>query len=288
MNRDLPQSPLVDVHTHLYDKKLIQDIDYIIKEAQLNRVNRIIVVSEDYETACQVLQLCNRYPQILKPGLGLHPCSVHSRDQISEMCKLIIEHKDHIVCIGEVGLDYTPNILKELATKHATTPDVLKQLQQEALLEFCKLSLETGLALNVHSRSAGRPCIKLLQENGAKQVLMHCFDGSIAVAKQAYQSGYFFSIPANICRSKHVQELAKALPLDHLLLETDSPALTPYIPEHNTKEELSLKLQNVRNEPKNALLSCQKIAEVKRVSVELVAETTTRNARKLFPRIFTE
>ena len=120
---------------------------------------------------------------------------------------------------------------------------------------------------------------------------MHCFDGSVKVAKQAIQSvdsQFFFSIPANICRSNQLQELAKALPLERLMLETDSPALLPNLPDHETKEELEMKLKTARNEPKNAILSCEKIAELKQIPMEVVGEQTTNNARILFPRIFDE
>ena len=73
----------------MYDKKLVGHIDQIVEDAQMNQVHKIIVVSEDAETAQQVLSLCERYPSVLKPSIGLHPCSVHSREQIQEMVNLI-------------------------------------------------------------------------------------------------------------------------------------------------------------------------------------------------------
>lgn len=294
---NLKRMKLVDVHTHMYDAKFFtaassQFDEQIIAQAHEHNVSKVIVVSEDCETAQKVLALCDQYPAIFKPSLGLHPCCAHSREQISEMVNLIREHKDRLVCIGEVGLDYSPNVLKDMAQRYSTTVDEIKMLQQEALIQFCQLSQETGLALNVHSRSAGRPCVKLLQDNGARHVLMHCFDGSVKVAKQVIEHNvkhgyqYYFSIPANVCRSSQLQDLVRAVPLEYLMLETDSPALLPQLPEHETKQELEAKLKSARNEPKNVLLSCKMIAELKEMDVEAVAEQTTKNAMKLFPRLF--
>jgi TatD DNase family protein len=279
---------IVDCHTHLYDDKFAneQQFNQILQEAQNNHVHKIIVVSEDEPSSHKVLALCKQHSHILKPSLGLHPCNVHSRDQIQRMVTLVRQHANEIVCIGEVGLDFTPGILKDTATRYDLTVEEVKELQKEALVEFCKLSIELDLALNVHSRSAGRPCLNLLKENKVQKAMLHAFDGSVKVAKQGIQEGYMFSIPANICRSEHFENLAKAVPIDNLLIETDSPALLPQLPDHTTTQELEEKLRNAKNEPKNALLSVQKVAQSKQLSIEQVAELTTKNASILYPRVF--
>lgn len=131
------------------------------------------------------------------------------------------------------------------------------------------------------SRSAGRPTVRLLQEAGAKKVLLHCFDGSPKVARQACNLGYFFSIPANVVRSPAMQTLVRdVIPLDLMLLETDSPALHPEKPAEMDAGG------GLRNDPTNVALSAAAIAKIKGISARQVIEATHRNARRLFPRAF--
>jgi TatD DNase family protein len=144
---------------------------------------------------------------------------------------------------------------------------------QEAILEeFVALSDELDLPLNVHSRSAGRHAIALLKSCNARRVLLHAFDGKAGTAAAGVEAGYGFSIPPSVVRSPQKQKLVRYLPLDCLLLETDSPVLGPD--------------PAVRNEPANLAIACRAVAELKGVSPETVARVTTDNARRLFPRAF--
>lgn len=131
---------------------------------------------------------------------------------------------------------------------------------------------EYDLPLNVHSRSAGDPTISLLIQAGAKQVVMHAFDGRPAIADKGVAHGYYFSVPPSIIRSQQMDKLVQRIPLDKLLLETDAPALSPVITE--------------LNEPSNLYMSCKEIARIKQLSFEEVAKATTANAKKLFPKAF--
>jgi len=126
--------------------------------------------------------------------------------------------------------------------------------------------------LNVHSRSAGRHTIAFLRERGARRVLMHAFDGRASAALEGVRAGYFFSIPPSVVRSAQKQKLARQVPLECLLLETDSPVLGPD--------------PAIRNEPQNVTVACRAVADLKGIPPEEVARITTENARRLFPRAF--
>jgi len=138
----------------------------------------------------------------------------------------------------------------------------------EVFEKFIELSEKLGLPIIVHSRSAGRDAINILVEKNARRVLMHAFDGKASYAMKGVEAGFFFSIPPSIVRSPQKQKLAARLPLENLLLESDSPVLGV--------DPLK------RNEPANIVFSLREIARIKKVDLEIVAEETTRNAHRLF------
>ncbi|MBI2456502.1 MAG: TatD family hydrolase, partial [candidate division NC10 bacterium] len=170
-------------------------------------------------------------------------------------------HADRLVAVGEVGLDHW--VVKDEGGW---------KVQEENLGKFVAVSNELHLPLNVHSRSAGRHAIAFLRERGARHVLLHAFDGKAATALEGVKAGYFFSIPPSVVRSAQKQKLVRHLPLECLLLETDSPVLGPD--------------PAARNEPKNVTVACEAVAGLKGVTPEEIARITTDNARRLFPRAF--
>lgn len=246
---------MIDCHAHLADEDFVADLDAVLDRARVAGVREVVVVAEGLEDIDNVLELA-RSTDMLRACIGLHP---ERADEVAadRICELIRAHASELVGIGEVGLDYW--LAKE-------QPE--RELQRHVLKRFVAVSKALDLPLNVHSRSAGHYTIDLLKSEGATKVLMHAFDGKASYALAGVEAGYYFSIPPSIVRSPQKQKLVKRLPLNALLLETDSPVLGPEKGE--------------RNEPANALRSAQMIAEIKEVALEEVIESTNANAAKLF------
>uniref|UniRef100_A0A9L0IJ88 TatD DNase domain containing 3 n=1 Tax=Equus asinus TaxID=9793 RepID=A0A9L0IJ88_EQUAS len=240
---------LVDCHCHLSAPDFDRDLDNVLEKAKKANVMALVVVAEHSGEFEKIMQLSERYNGFVLPCLGVHPVQgLSPEDQRSVTLK--------------VGLDFSP--------RFAGT-DEQKEEQRQVLIRQVQLAKRLNLPLNVHSRSAGRPTISLLREQGADKVLLHAFDGRPSVAMEGIRAGYFFSIPPSIVRSGQKQKLVKQLPLTSICLETDSPALGPE--------------KQVRNEPQNISISAEYIAQVKGISVEEVIEVTTQNALRLFPRL---
>ncbi|XP_069624620.1 putative deoxyribonuclease tatdn3-B isoform X2 [Ranitomeya imitator] len=259
----------VDCHCHLSAAEFSHDIDHVLDEARAVGVRAIVAVAEHSAEFEKVIYLSKRYPQLVFPCLGVHPVQAANPEQqrsatlqdVNDALPLIEQYRDELVAIGEVGLDFTPRI---------ANTDNQKEEQRQVFIRQIQLAKRLGLPLNVHSRSAGRPTINLLKEQGAECVLLHAFDGKPSVAMEGVKAGYFFSIPPSIIRSKQ-QKLVKQLPLENICLETDSPALGPE--------------KQIRNEPKNITYAAEYIAMVKGISLEEVINVTTKNALRLFPRL---
>ncbi|XP_069897629.1 putative deoxyribonuclease TATDN3 isoform X1 [Dipodomys merriami] len=279
---------LVDCHCHLSAPDFDSDLDDVLEKAKKANIMALVAVAEHSGEFEKIIQLSERYKGFILPCLGVHPVQgLSPEDQRSVTLKdldvalpIIENYKDRLLAIGEVGLDFSP--------RFAGTQEQ-KEEQRQVLIRQVQLAKRLNLPLNVHSRSAGRPTISLLHEQGADKVLLHAFDGRPSIAMEGVRAGFFFSIPPSIIRSGQIladirgishalnfifskkQKLVKQLPLTSICLETDSPALGPE--------------KQTRNEPSNISVSAEYIAQVKGISVEEVIEVTTQNALKLFPRL---
>lgn len=250
---------LFDAHTHIASADFAGDLPEVLARAEAAGVRGIVAVGETLEEAEQTLALADGH-SLVKPAAGLYP-TILDHNAADAVVDFIRRHADRLVALGEVGLDHW--VVKEEAEW---------KIQEEILGKFVALSNELELPLNVHSRSAGRHCIAFLREQGARHVLLHAFDGKARAAADGVEAGYFFSIPPSVVRSVQKQKLVRSLPLECILLETDSPVLGPD--------------PSVRNEPMNVTIACQAVADLKGVPLADVARITTENARRLFPRAF--
>ncbi|XP_061481240.1 putative deoxyribonuclease TATDN3 isoform X8 [Rhineura floridana] len=240
---------MVDCHCHLAAPEFQGDIEGVLEDAKKSNVLALVVVAEHSGDFEKIIQLSESYPGFVFSCLGIHPVQ-----------SIPMGHERSVTL--KVGLDFTP--------RFAST-DEQKEGQRQVLIKQIQLAKQLDLPLNVHSRSAGRPTINLLKEQGAERVLLHAFDGKPSVAMEGVNAGYFFSIPPSIVRSEQKQKLVKQLPLENICLETDSPALGPE--------------KQMRNEPKNIFIAAEYTSKIKGISVEEVIEITTKNALRLFPKL---
>jgi TatD DNase family protein len=246
---------LMDSHAHMADEAFKEDLAEVLSRAKGAGVFSILSVSEKLSDAERTLELSEQYPMLL-PAAGLAPSHLNLREA-EVLLDFIRRERGRLRAIGEVGLDYW-----------VAKTEGERALQGEIFKGFIDLAVEVDLPLNVHSRAAGVRVIELLLRLGASRVQLHAFDGKAKNALPGVEAGFFFSIPPSIVRSPQKQKLVKSLPLEVLLVESDSPVLGPTGGE--------------RNEPANVLIAIDAIARIKGVSKEVVIEAISENARKFY------
>ena len=250
---------LVDTHAHLCDPVFDVDREKVLARAQAGGISSVLTVGEDLVDAEKNLLLAGQHAMV-RAAAGLYPTNLNL-ELSKSMHAFIRAHKDRLVAIGEVGLDYWK--IKEESER---------EIQREIFRSFIHLGKELSLPLNVHSRSAGHYAVAVLLEAGAVKVQLHAFDGKVSAALPAVEAGFFFSIPPSIVRSEQKRKLAHRLPLSSLLIETDSPVLGPVAQE--------------RNEPANAIVAVKAIAELKGITEAEVIEAVEENTHRLYGEAF--
>lgn len=249
---------MIDVHAHLDDEAFQFDLQEVIDRAKSGGVGSIITSGLDTWGIRKGFEISTKYKGYVFLTTGLSPAEID--ESYKDIIDLIRGLRKDIVGVGEVGLDY-----------YLTDSEVTRNFQKRVFREFIELAQDLDLPIVVHSRSAGREAVQILSESGAKRVLMHAFDGTPSDALDGVKRGYLFSIPTSVVRSSQKQRLVEVLPIESILLETDAPVLGPIV--------------GTRNEPANLVLAAKKVAEIKKMPIERVAEITTQNAVKLFNRM---
>ena len=246
----------IDIHCHL-DSNYYDDIEKVIINAKNNDVNRLIYNGCDMNTNYEVIELINKYDCVYG-AIGFHP---NELDKIKEEDYIFLEDNiknKKIVAIGEIGLDY-----------HYEDTD--KEKQKYHFIKQLELARKYNLPVIVHSRDSIQDTYNILKEYPVRGVL-HCFSGSLEMAKEFIKLGFFISIGGIITfkNAKNIIEVIRNIDLSYVLLETDSPYLTPE------------PYRKYQNEPKYIPVIANKIAEIKEISVDKVRDTTTKNAVGLF------
>jgi TatD DNase family protein len=251
---------LMDTHAHVQTRQFDKDRDVVIQAAFDAGIERILVPGIEIETSRMAVDLASRYPGRIFAAVGVHPHD--ATDFTPETLPALREmaQAPGVVAIGETGLDYYRNL-----SPHET--------QRASLTAHMELARELDLPIILHNRESHAEMIALLKAQGSGlRGVFHCFIGDQAMARDALDLGFYLSFagPLTYPANETLRGVAAWAPEDRILVETDSPYLTP--PPHRGK----------RNEPKQVALVAQRLAEARNVSPERIAEVTTQNAATLF------
>ncbi|MDV2686741.1 TatD family hydrolase [Alkalihalophilus lindianensis] len=251
---------LFDTHVHLNADQFEDDIEEVIERAREAGVSEMVVVGFDEKTINRALHLIEKY-DMLYAAVGWHP--VDAIDMTDEHLNWLEELAAHpkVVALGEMGLDYHWD----------KSP---KDVQKEVFRKQIQLAKKVKLPIVIHNREADQDIVDILEEEDAREVggIMHCFGGSVEIAERCLNMNFYISLggPVTFKNAKRPKEVAKHVPMDRLLIETDCPYLAPH------------PYRGKRNEPAYVKLVAEQIAELKEVDLEVVANKTRENAKRLF------
>ena len=250
---------MIDTHTHI---NMIEatPADDIIKNAGNYGVDKLIIPAASTSDFDTIIELTNKHENVYGM-LGIHPSEAKEwTDDIITRIKKLANKNKKIVAIGEIGLDYYWD-------------KSFNDLQKEIFIKQIKLANELRLPIDVHDRDAHKDTFDILKEyNRGSIVIMHCFSGSVEFAKECINEGWYLGIGGVVTFKNAIKmkEVARAVPLEQILLETDAPYLTP-VP-HRGKE----------NQPAYVKFVAEEIARIRNTTFEEIDEITTQNAKRVF------
>jgi TatD DNase family protein len=270
---------LIDTHAHVNFNAYSEDGEEVIRRALKEKIWMVLVGSQ-MSTSKRAVEFAEKFPHGVFAAVGLHP--IHLKEQVihEEVDPLeefefktrpeIFEYDEYkklaqdskVVAIGEVGLDYyhLPEENKEIE----------RQKQKDNFITHLELARDLNKPVMVHCREAHDDVIGILKQNQGTRGVIHSFGGRLGQAEEYFKLGFLISFNGLITFARDYDKVIKNAPLERLMLETDCPYLTP------------VPYRGKRNEPSYVKFVAEKIAEVKGISFEEVAEVTTKNARELF------
>ncbi|MCK5432448.1 MAG: TatD family hydrolase [Gammaproteobacteria bacterium] len=250
---------LVDSHCHIPMLGQDMEVDEVIANAKVLGVEHMLCVSVDLETYPEILSLAEQYDCIYA-SVGVHP-NTRLQEEVTHETLVQLASNDNVIAIGETGLDY-----------FRSEGDL--DWQRERFRTHIRAAKSVNKPLIIHTRDVGEDITRILQEEGANEVggVMHCFVEDWEIAQKAMELNFYISFSGIVTfkNAKEVQEVAKQVPLERMLVETDSPYLTP------------APYRGRPNQPGYTRYVAEFIAELHGTSLEQVADQTTANFFKLF------
>lgn len=248
-----------DSHAHLDDEKFTDDRAEVIARAKENRVTHIVNIGADMESSARSIELTQQYDMIYA-AVGVHPHDakkviVSDYDQLAQWTRL-----DKVVAIGEIGLDYYYDL----------SP---RELQREVFIRQLDVARQTHMPIVIHDRDAHGETMEILKREGKGLIgVVHCFAGSMEMAAELIKMGWYIGCdgPVTFKNAAKLPEIMQKIPLERLLIETDSPYLTP------------VPFRGKRNEPAYVRFVAEHIAVLRGIPIEEIAKATTQNVCDLF------
>ena len=249
----------VDTHCHLHFDSFTADREQVIQRAIQSKVNYLITLGTDLESSEASIALADKFA-VVYAAIGVHPndAAKAEKDYLKKIVKML--ENDKVVAIGEIGLDYYRDY----------TP---RKMQHEIFREQINLAREHHLPMVIHNRDAHDDLKSVLKEERAADIggVLHSFSGSPQFLKEVLDMNFYVSFTGVVTfTNADYYKLIDAVPLQQLLLETDSPFLAP------------VPFRGKRNEPSYLKYSAEKISKIKNISLDELSEITTENAKSLF------
>jgi TatD DNase family protein len=253
----------IDTHCHLHDAKL-PDTDAVVNAYLRDGVDMVINMGCCAQTSEKGAELSEKYESVYF-ATGCHPSDSNGFDQKEFDRIFALTKHEKCVAVGEIGLDYYWQPFD-------------KEVQTKCFLEQIELAKQEKLPICIHSRDATADMLKILKDNKDKLVyggVMHCFSGSVETAAELLKLGLYVSFagPLTFKNARQLLDVARFVPNDMCLTETDSPYLAPH------------PLRGTVNEPKNVSLVCAFLAKLKGVETEVMASQILKNAKRLFTKL---
>ncbi len=255
---------LVDSHCHLDFPDFAAELDAVVARARAAGIGRLVTISTRVKKHAQVLAIAEKYPDVFC-SVGTHPHNAHEELDLDCKALVALTANPKVVAIGEAGLDY----------HYDNSP---REAQATSLRQHIAAARETGLPLVIHARDCDADMARILEDEsgkGAFPAVLHCFTGGRDLAVRAIALGHYVSFTGILTfkNSQNLRDIARELPADRILVETDAPYLAP------------LPYRGKRNEPAFVVETAKILAETRGVAADEIARQTTENFLRLFSKV---